>query len=90
MAKRTLKGDVMEWLEMTVWGYINGIEDAGYEILTQPEWMDYIMDCLDMDANSDQMVNGLEFKHIYFYGKDKIKKIAAEYLKTDDVKQYVK
>ena len=70
-------------------GYINGINDAGYELMNEKDWIDYIMDTLDLDAGSDQMVNGLEFKHIYFYGKEKIKKLAIEYLKSDDVIEYV-
>lgn len=89
MAKRTLVNDVKEWIEMTVWGYINGIEDDNYELMNQEEWIEYAMMCLDMDAESNQMVNGLEFKHIYFYGKEKIKKLVKEYLKREDVKNYV-
>lgn len=89
MARRTLLNDVKEWLEMTVWGYINGINDAGYEKMTRDEWIDYIMETLDIDAESGQKVNGLEFKHIYFYGKEKIKKIAENYLKDEEVKEYV-
>lgn len=89
MAKRTLLSDVKEWIEMTIWGYINGINDADYELMTQEDWIEYAMMCLDMDAESNQMVNGLEFKHIYFYGKENIKKLVIEYLNSDDVKEYV-
>ena len=89
MARRTLRNDVKEWLEMTVWGYINGIIDDNYEPMTREGWLDYIMQTLDIDASSNQMVNGLEFKHIYFYGKEKIAKIADEYLNDEDVKEYV-
>ena len=89
MAKTTLKSNVNEWLHMTIYGYINGIIDDNYELMTRDGWLNYLMICLDMDAKSNQMVNGLEFKHIYFYGKENIKKLAIEFLKRDDVKKYV-
>ena len=82
-------GDVKEWLNMTIWGYINGIVDDNYELMTREQWIDYIMTVLDMDAQSNQMVNGLEFKHIYFCGKEKIKKLANEFLNDEEIKQYV-
>lgn len=86
---RTMLGDVREWLDMTVWGYINGINDCGYELMTRAEWMEYIMQTLDMDAQSGQRVNGLDFKHIYFCGKAKIEKLAAEYLSRPEFEEYI-
>ena len=88
--KRTMKNDVIEFIESTVWGYINGIVDDNYDLMTLEGWTDYIMTSLDMDAQGGQRVNGLEFQHLYFYGKDKIKKEAIKYLTTtEDIQEYI-
>ena len=80
MAKTTLTKQVNEMIYQNFYGYVNGIIDDNYELLTRSEWVEYIIEGLRRDAEHGQIVNGLEFKHLYFYGKDQIVKAINKFL----------
>ena len=81
---KQLKAQVNEMIYSNFYGYVNGIENDGYKLLTRAEWIDYILNGLKMDIEHGAIVNGLEFKHLYFYGKENIIKAINKFLDSDD------
>lgn len=87
MENKRLQRQVREYIKMTVYGYLNGCVDDGYEALTVEKWIEYVMRSLELDLNS--IVNGEEFRHLYFYGKQNIVDEIHRFLQTDEwVREY--
>jgi hypothetical protein len=86
---KKMKDQVNEMIYQYFWGYVNGIIDDDYELLTRQGWIDYMLMCLRMDAERGQMVNGLEFKHLYFAGKETIIKEINKFLNQDEAQKYI-
>ena len=89
MNKR-LKNQVLEYIASTIEGYLNGCYDDNYDPMTKEQYIDYVIEGLRMDVAAGMIVNGEEFKHLYFYGLDKIKALTADYIDNyDDIKPYL-
>ena len=73
---------VQEYIESTIEGYLNGCYDDDYPPMTKDQYIDYVIESLRMDAESGIRVNGDEFKNLYFYGIERIKKMIADYIDT--------
>lgn len=78
----TQRQQLHDYIEMTVYGYLNGCVDAGYEPMTEDGWVEYVWTCLAMDK--DTMVNGQEFKHLYFCGREKIEAETRKFVRADE------
>ena len=88
--RRTLEKQVRQYIEDTIEGYINGIRDCDYEYLTRDQWKNYVIDSLRIDAESGMIVNGVEFKHLYFAGKAEIERMTYKYIDTyKDMQEYI-
>lgn len=85
-----LKDQVLEMIHQNFWGYVNGIIDDDYEPLTRQGYIDYILEGLRRDAESGSIVNDLEFKHLFFYGKANIVKAINKFLDSDEAQEYIR
>lgn len=82
--------EVQDYIESTVEGYLNGIRDCGYGSMTKEEWKGYVIESLRRDVESNSIVNGNEFKHLYFFGKKKIENLVDKYIDSyEDIQPYV-
>lgn len=89
MRNNKLRQQVRDYIKSTVEGYLNGCYDGGYEPMTKEEWLEYVWKSLIMDR--DAIVNGEEFEHLFFFGKENFLKEVERYLETyDDVKEWIK
>jgi len=77
-----LQDQLKEYIQMTVYSYLNGCEDDNYEPLTEDDWVEYVLSNLEHDK--DIMINGQEFKHLYFCGKDKIAAATRKFVQADE------
>ena len=88
MKKSEFERQVDEFIQDAVYGYVVGIEDDDYEPMTETDWVEYVWTVFKMEQ--DMIVNGLERKHLKFYGKDAFDAKVRKFLKTDAyVKPYV-
>lgn len=88
MAKKTLLEEVRSYIADTVEGYLNGCRDCGYEPMTEQEWIEYVEESLRLDQ--DMIVNGAEFKHLKFFGKEKFRAEVKKYLSEyPDVQEWI-
>lgn len=56
--------------------------------MTKDEWKDYVWASIELLKNT--MVNGNEFNHLKFYGKENFLKLVDIYLENyEDVKKYI-
>lgn len=77
------------YIASTIEGYLNGCYDDDYEPMTREEWFAYVWESIELDRGT--IVNGNESSHLYFYGKDKIKRLVDTYLDNyADVQEYIK
>lgn len=67
---RTLEGQMMYKIAAVAEGYLNGVRDGDYSPMTRAEWIEYINYGIVADATEGAIVNGNEFKHLMFYGKE--------------------
>lgn len=82
-----LEMQVKYYIASTVESYLNGCYDAGYEAMTIEGWTEYVWNCLQYDK--DAMVNGKEFKHLNFLGKENIVKLTKSFITNyEDAKAY--
>ena len=87
-----LKKQVREYITSIAYMYLNGANDVGagdYPKLTERQWIDYILREWETDVAHNMGVNGMEFRHLRFFGKqafiDEIRKVVAE---DEDVRQW--
>lgn len=84
-----LEHQVKYFIASTVEGYLNGCYDCDYEPMTRQEWIDYVWNTIDYEK--DIIVNGVERKHLYYYGKENTVKLINTYLDNyEDVQPYIK
>lgn len=84
-----MRMQVREFIQNTIYGYLNGCEDAGYEPMTEQGYIDYVFTTLELEK--DIVVNGLEARHLRFYGKENITAEIKRFIHTDEwVKQWLK
>ena len=86
----TLKRQAREYIESTFWGYVNGIVDDNYEVLTEDGWIEYITKNRDMDIAHNQRVNGNEFRHLLFFGNENFTEEIKRFLRTKDAQEYIR
>jgi hypothetical protein len=71
-------------------GYLNGINDAGYEPMTREGWINYVKVGLGMMAKDNIRINGEEYKHLNFYGKAKTIALIETYIDNyEAIKPYI-
>lgn len=69
--------------------YLNGCYNDEYEPMTKDEYKEYVWK--DLMMLQDTMINGNEFKHLKFFGKEQMMKLVDTYLDNyEDVKAYLK
>ena len=86
---RKLEDQVKYFIASTVEGYLNGCYDAGYEAMTKREWIDYVWKTIEYEK--DITVNGVERKHLWFYGKSKTEELTTLFIENYKyVKPYIK
>ena len=91
MANAKLERQAQNYIEDTVEGYLNGIRDCGYEAMTRQDWLEYVIDSLNMDIEENMMVNGEEYRHLRFFGKKRFTEMAMGYIDTyADIQPYIK
>lgn len=80
---RKLEDQVKHFIAVETEGYLNGIHDCGLEEycpMTREGWIEYIKTGLTLAINENLMINGQEFKHLRFYGNDKIEKLIETFI----------
>lgn len=86
-----LENQVKYFIACSVEDYLNGCHDCNYEPMTKDEWIEYVWKDLVAFAESGMMVNDLEGKHLYYYGKEKTLKLISTFIENyDDVNPYTK
>lgn len=76
------------FIASSIESYLNGCYDCGYEPMTREDYKEYVWN--DLKISQDMMVNGNEFKHLKFFGKEKMMKLIDVYLDNyEDVKSYL-
>jgi hypothetical protein len=84
-----LENQVKYFIASTVEGYLNGCYDCDYEPMTRQEWIDYVWQTIEYEK--DIIVNGVERKHLYYYGKENTVKLINKYLDNYEcVQPYIK
>lgn len=83
-----LEEQVKYYIASTVEGYLNGCYDDNYEPMSRSDWFEYVWTCIDFDKG--QLINGNESSHLYFLGKDKIRKLVNTYLDNyEDMQEFI-
>lgn len=75
---KELEHQVKYFIASTIEGYLNGCHNEGWDPMKRDEWIKYVLD--EIERSKGTYVNGTEYTHLRFYGKDKIINLINEYI----------
>lgn len=86
--------DQIKWaIASEAYGYLNGINDCGleeYPPMTRDGWAEYIRTGLNIMANDNMSINGTEYRHMRFIGKQKTEELIETYIDNcEAIKPYI-
>lgn len=74
-----LENQIKGFIADTVEGYLNGIQ-FGYEPMTRAEWKNYVIETLNEEISDGMIINGIERKHMRFFGNKRFHELIDVYL----------